>query len=223
MQREGCKLHADRPQTGTWAQDHLTANPKVQDIPFKQYFHRSICSWLRQKKAIEVYFAHVWPSPVFWLRWSRQQCLLHPLWFHPGIWEPFLYGSIWEMKAPKTGATLPDSPWFRIKWHTYGFQPPRGPFTEIYAPCCGFMKDMCVCASRKVQWAHAGNMRAFVGIFHFIPSSLFFTHLCSSITEHSCGKNACQWHLICQSKWNVFLLWLVMLLLAPLCVWLHIR
>lgn len=65
MQREGCKLHADRPQTGTWAQDHLTANPKVQDIPFKQYFHRSICSWLRQKKQLRCILPMCGPVQCF--------------------------------------------------------------------------------------------------------------------------------------------------------------
>lgn len=51
------------------------------------------------------------------------------------------------------------------------FSPPHGPFGEIYALCCGFIQDMCVCAKRKVQWAHAGNMQAFVGIFLFFPGS----------------------------------------------------
>lgn len=36
-----------------------------------------------------------------------------------------------------------------------------------------FIQDMCVCAMRKVQWAHAGNMQAFVGIFLFFPGAAF--------------------------------------------------
>lgn len=77
------------------------------------------------------------------------------------------------MAAKKTRATLPGLLWFGIKWHAYGSQPPHGLFGEIYAPSCGFIQDMCVCAMRKVQWAHAGNMQAFVGIFLFFPGSPF--------------------------------------------------
>lgn len=85
----------------------------------------------------------------------------------------FPYRSIWEMAGLKTGATLPVLQWFGIKWHAHVFQPPHGLFGEIYAPCCGFIQDTCVCAMRKVQWAHAGNMQAFVGIFLFFPGAAF--------------------------------------------------
>lgn len=51
------------------------------------------------------------------------------------------------------------------------FSPPHSLPREIYTLCCGFMQDMCVCAMRKVRWAHAGNMQAFVGIFLFFPGS----------------------------------------------------
>lgn len=87
--------------------------------------------------------------------------------------EPFPLRSIWEMTGLKTCAALPGCLWFGLKWHAYGFQPPHGLFGEIYALCCGFIQDMCVCALRKVEWAHAGNMQAFVGIFLFIPDSPF--------------------------------------------------
>lgn len=109
----------------------------------------------------------------------------------------FPYRSIWEMAGLKTGATLPVLQWFGIKWHAYVFQPPHGLFGEIYAPCCGFIQDTCVCAMRKVQWAHAGNMQAFVGIFLFFPGAAFWLFFffsfwdpfCCWITLHSWRNN----------------------------------
>lgn len=101
--------------------------------------------------------------------------------------------NIWDGGLQKKrGATSPGPPWFGIKYHTYGFQPPHGLFGEIYAPCCGFIQDMCVCATRKVQWAHAGNMQAFVGIFLFFPGTplaLFWDHFCCWTTLHSWRNN----------------------------------
>lgn len=69
--------------------------------------------------------------------------------------------------------------------------PPHGPYWEIYAPCCGFMQDLCVWAMRKVKWAHAENMQAFVAILLFFPGSLdsFWKALCCWIILHSCRNN----------------------------------
>lgn len=96
--------------------------------------------------------------------------------FQHKIKEPFHTDQYERWRVWKTGATSPVLQWFGIKWHTHGFQPPHGLLGQIYAPCCGFIQDMCVCAMRKVQWAHDGNMQAFVGIFLFFPGAalLFF-------------------------------------------------
>lgn len=96
--------------------------------------------------------------------------------FQHRIKEPFYTDQYERWRVWKTGATSPVLQWFGIKWHTHGFQPPHGLLGQIYAPCCGFIQDMCVCAMRKVQWAHDGNMQAFVGIFLFFPGAalLFF-------------------------------------------------
>lgn len=84
-------------------------------------------------------------------------------------------------------STLPGLLWFGIKWQAYGFRPPHGLFGEIYAPSCGFIQDMCVCAMRKVQWAHVGNMQAFEGIFLFFPGSPFdFFSGILSVVEFLC-------------------------------------
>ena len=151
-----------------------------------------LCVWQRENKCHPGWFVR--PNPqnfhqntephTLYLHWF----LLHlsRLWFQLRIKEPFPYRSIWEMVVQKTGATLPGLLWFGIKWHAYGFQPPHGLFREIYAPCCGFIQDMCVCAMRKVQWAHAGNMQAFVGIFLFFPGSPFDFSGILSFVESLC-------------------------------------
>lgn len=97
------------------------------------------------------------------------------------------------MASKKIRATLPGLLWFGIKWHAYGSQPPHGLFREIYAPSCGFIQDMCVCAMRKVQWAHAGNMQAFVGIFLFFPGSPFDFFGILSVVELLCIPGEILW------------------------------